>query len=48
MKHLKLSEHEKLLIIAALCVAMITATNHKYAGTEMRLAKKIVRTLKGE
>ena len=45
MRQLKLSEHERLTIITALCVTMITATNKRHAGTHMRLAKKILLSL---
>ncbi len=45
MKTLSLNTGERLHVIAALCLANLTAPNKARAGTNMRLAKKIFRTL---
>ena len=45
MKQLSLTEGERIAIIAALGVTSLVATNKHHAGSQMRLMKKIFRSL---
>ena len=45
MKQLSLSLSERTHLVAALAIVTATAANNKHAGTRMRLAKKIIRSL---
>jgi len=45
MRPISLSIGERVHVISALCLANLVAVNKLHAGTNMRLAKKIFRTL---